>query len=120
MPFIRLVSSRTLQTIANVQVRDEFLAANGTEACYESYVGYLVADLVDFASILFPIFIRPAQLFQCLGALIKRHSGSIRGRCYTAKSAPSRPALDSIDCVRFRAGQGSILDLDSFLLCLKQ
>src|SRR5437867_5479287 len=78
VPLFPLITTAAFQAVADIEVREELLAADGTEAIHKPCVGELTLYRRDLFSVLLPVVLGAAQLFQRLRALIKRHACGIR------------------------------------------
>src|SRR5688572_14964456 len=75
VPLLSLRTPGAAEAVADVQVREEFLAADRTVPGYETSVGKLPLDGIDFLLVFPAIPVRPAELFQRLRFLIERYAG---------------------------------------------
>src|ERR1017187_5688063 len=63
LPFFPFWPTCAAQTLADVQIREELLAANGAESRDELRVGQLTGNLLDLLRVLLPVIFSAAELF---------------------------------------------------------
>src|SRR4051794_5641588 len=77
-PLLPFFTAGSLQTIADVEIGEEFFAPDGAKTVHEVLIGDLTLESRDLLRILLPICIRSAQLLERLSALVKRYTCRLR------------------------------------------
>src|SRR3954465_8378000 len=80
-PLLPFFTAGSLQTVADVEIGEEFFASDGAKAVHKLLIGDLILDSRDLLGILLPVCVCSAQLLERLSALIKRHTRRLGAHC---------------------------------------